>query len=92
MKKSNLFEIIFLIYLSAFIFGTISKIMHWGNEFPIFAIVLILHLLFMIVGIREVRSSTKIHESEKSMWIVGFIFLGFITGICYIFSGRKRIV
>ncbi|WP_396196237.1 PLDc N-terminal domain-containing protein [Flavobacterium sp.] len=48
-------------------------------------------IVFVIIGIYEVNKSEKINKSEKTMWIISFIFMSFITGLLYFIIGRKRI-
>jgi hypothetical protein len=82
----------FMISFSFTIIGVLLKINHIGNATIILSIGLISTLIYIIIGIKEVNSSTKIEKSEKIMWTVGFIFFSFITALVYLFSGRKRII
>jgi hypothetical protein len=48
-------------------------------------------LPYAIIGIIEVKNSKKINNPEKIMWTIGFLFLSLITGLIYLFFGKKRI-
>lgn len=46
-------------------------------------------LVLLILGLIDVSSNNKIKKSEKLMWVCGFIFITFITGLLY-FKTFKR--
>ena len=73
------------------ILGSLFKIMHYPNADIFLILSLLGNLTLIITGIYEVRTSTRISGSEKTMWTVGFLFISGIVGIVYVFSGRKRI-
>ena len=54
--------------------------------------VLVPQLVFIVAAGYEVNTSLKIHRSEKTMWIVGFVFTGLIAETAYMLSGRKRVI
>lgn len=74
------------------IVGALFKIMHYPYSQLFLATGFVAMLVFCIVAISEIKSSTKINQSEKFMWIFGLIFIGSVTSLVYILSARKRIV
>lgn len=82
----------FLVSFSIILIGTFLKIMNWGFTEPTIIIGLLCTLSYIILGIFEVNNSPKIDKPEKYMWAIAFIFFGFITGLVYLISGRKRIM
>ena len=81
----------FIIAFSFTIIGVLLKINHIGNATIILAIGLILTLIYIIIGIKEVNSSTKLQSSDKVLWTIGFLFFNFFVGIFYLIK-RKNIV
>jgi len=65
--------------------------MHLGFSVPFLIIGMLLTLPYVIIGIIEVKNSKKINNPEKIMWTIGFLFLSLITGLIYLFFGKKRI-
>jgi len=89
--KKNLFPLLFFISFIVIVFGAFFKLMHYENAEPLLIVGLSISLFTLITGIYEVASSTKIHRSEKRLWIYGFIFFNFLTSIFYL-GKRSRIV
>lgn len=81
----------FMISFSFTIIGVLLKINHIGNATIILAIGLISTLIYIIIGIKEVNSSTKLESSDKVLWTIGFLFFNFFVGIFYLIK-RKNIV
>jgi hypothetical protein len=81
----------FMISFSFTIIGVLLKINHIGNATIILAIGLISTLIYIIIGIKEVNSSTKLQSSDKVLWTIGFLFFNFFVGIFYLIK-RKNIV
>ncbi|HQR91690.1 MAG: hypothetical protein B7Y15_14555 [Bacteroidetes bacterium 24-39-8] len=74
------------------IVGAYIKIMRLpGAEF-LLAISFLFLVIFIVTGFKEVWYSNRIPESEKTMWLIGFFFLSWITGLIYFWLGRKRVV
>ena len=48
-------------------------------------------LVFIVSAIYEIRTSTKIDSSEKTMWTIALIISTGIAGLIYFFFARKRI-
>jgi len=46
--------------------------------------------VILILGLIDVLSNNKIKTSEKLMWVCGFIFITFITGLLYFKTYKKR--
>lgn len=92
MKNTQILKVSFIVWMVTVIIGSLAKIIHYYNADIILQLSIVSFLVFSCIAIYEVYSSTRIEKSEKLMWIVGIIFLGFITGIFYLSVGRKRIV
>ncbi len=82
-------------FFSSLVLSTITVFMVLNNK-PGISLLLLLVLTttfaHMIIGIYEVNNSKKINASQKLMWTLGFLFLNSITGIIYLFYGRKKIL
>jgi hypothetical protein len=92
MENKQILNISLLFSVIIVIVGTLFKILHYPYSQLFLASGFIAMLVFCFVAISEIRSSTKINQSEKFMWIFGLIFIGSITSLVYILSARKRIV
>ncbi len=82
-------------YMASFatcIIGAFIKIMHGQGAENMLIISLFLSLIFIVNAIREVSSSQKIPSSEKSIWIIGFVFMSLIVGMIYLKQGRRRVI
>jgi hypothetical protein len=79
----------FIIALSFTVIGALLKINHIENATIILAIGVILTLIYIIIGIKEVNSSTKIQRSDKVLWTIGFLFFNFFVGIFYLIKRRN---
>lgn len=88
----NIFKKAFTISILLIIIGGNMKIAHLKFSSFFLIIGLISSIFYIIAGIHEVYKSKKIDNSEKAMWIIGFTFMSFVTGLLYIFYGRKRII
>jgi uncharacterized membrane protein len=77
--------------LTSFI-GAYIKIMHLPGAELLLAIAFILLVVFIVTGFKEVWYSNNIPESEKTMWLIGFFFMSWITGLIYFWIGRKRVI
>lgn len=77
--------------LASFI-GAYIKIMHLPGVELILAIAFVLLVVFIVTGFKEIWYSNRIPESEKTMWLIGFFFMSWITGLIYFWLGRKRVV
>lgn len=67
-------------------------IMHLPGAEILLAVAFVLLVLFIVTGFKEVWYSKNIPESEKTMWLVGFFFMSWITGLIYFWLGRKRVI
>lgn len=92
MKQEQILTYSYTAAFAASILGTVLKIMHGQGGEALIILSLLLLLVFIIAAIREVNASVKIPSSEKSMWIIGFVFLTLIAGIIYLKQGRRRVI
>lgn len=47
-------------------------------------------LIYRIIGIVYVAGNKVVSDGEKVLWIIGFILMGFITGILFIILARGK--
>lgn len=92
MKQEQILIYSYTAAFAASILGAILKIMHIQGGETLIIISLLLLLVFIITASREVSASVKIPSSEKSMWIIGFVFMSLIAGIIYLKQGRRRVI
>ncbi|MGK4567611.1 GldL-related protein [Flavobacterium sp. 3HN19-14] len=93
--KTNTFTILkysFSLSLLIVITGALFKINHMPAANALLTIGLIFTFIYTVAAILEIFNSRRINSTEKLMWLIGFLFFNFITGILYILSARKRIV
>ena len=81
----------FIISMLFTIIGAYLKITHSEGAETLLIVGLISTLIFIVSAIYEVRTSTRIAPSEKTMWTIAFIFFNGIAGLIYFLIGRKRI-
>lgn len=91
MDKNKIVIFSFIISFFFSIVGALLKIMHVPFANSVLTIGILALAVFVFMCIYEIVNSNKIAQSEKIMWVVGFLFLGQITGLVYLLSGRKRI-
>jgi len=54
------------------------------------SILAISSLVYRIMGIVYVAKNKTVTDGEKALWIIGFIIMGFITGIIFLIMARGR--
>lgn len=47
-------------------------------------------LLYRILGIVYVARNKAVSDGEKALWIIGFVLMGFITGIVFLIMAKGR--
>lgn len=47
-------------------------------------------LVYRILGIVYVAKNKTVKDGEKALWIIGFIFMGFIAGIVFLILAKGR--
>lgn len=85
----------FVISLVFELVGALMKIMHFAGADALLIIGMVVNGVFIVSALSEVWGSVRINTSEKVMWTIAFIFMGFLgalAGILYVILGRKRIV
>lgn len=90
--NDNLFGKIFILAFLVVIVGAFMKINHMDGAEILMIISFVVSLGYIVIGIYEVNSSNKIKQSEKVMWIFGFVFISLVAGLVYLLNGRKRVV
>jgi hypothetical protein len=72
------------------IIGAWLKIIHaeGAEEFVICA--LLATGFFLYVFISDTRKSLYMNSTEKLMWVIGFIFMGWLAGFLYLTNHRRH--
>ena len=47
-------------------------------------------LIYRILGIVYVAKNKTVSDGEKALWIIGFIIMGFITGIVFLIMAKGK--
>ncbi len=47
-------------------------------------------LIYRVIGIVQVAKNKLVSDGEKVLWILGFIFMGFITAIIFLVLAKKK--
>ena len=47
-------------------------------------------LTYRVMGIVYVAKNKIVSDGEKAVWIIGFIFMGFITGVVFLIMARGK--
>ena len=92
MNNGQILKLSFFIWFLVTIIGAILKIMHHLYGDFLLSISIFNYSVFTCLVIYEVFKADKINKSEKTMWIIGMLFFGVITGILYLLVGRKQVV
>jgi nitric oxide reductase large subunit len=92
INKNILIKILFAIGFSITAYGAYLKISHIHGHVVLFAIGVIANLIFILIALNEIFSSSRIKKTEKIMWTICLFLLGSIAGFVYLLSGRKRII
>ena len=92
MKSGFLINVSFVISTIGIFLGAMRKIMHAEGADAVLTFGILGFLVFIVCAIYEVRTSTRVDHFEKTIWTLGFIFFGFITGIFYLIVRKSRVV
>lgn len=47
-------------------------------------------LIYRVIGIVQVAKNKIVSDGEKVLWVLGFIFMGFITAIIFLVLAKKK--
>ena len=83
MKLGTIVKWSFIISFMLSLIGAYFKITHLEGAHTLLIIGVITTLIFIVSAIYEVRTSTRIDNSEKTMWTIAFIFMSGLAGIIY---------
>jgi len=103
---SSIAMIVFLVFYLQAIFGLAMNMDEFDRHHPnpitllttIFspqviisgAIMTFSSLAYRILGIVRVAKNKTVADGEKALWIIGFIIMGFVTGIVFLVMARGR--
>lgn len=98
--------IVFMVFYMQGIFGFVRNMAELRGEQPnpflifntIFTppviisgtIMAVLSLVYRVLGIVYVAKNKTVKDGEKALWIIGFIIMGFITGIVFLVMAKGR--
>jgi CDP-diglyceride synthetase len=91
MKLSFIVKTSFILGFILAFTGAYLKILHSPYADSIMIPGIILGIVFIVSAIYEVRTSTKIDNTAKTLWTLAFIFFGGLAGLVYILIMRRRI-
>jgi hypothetical protein len=103
---STVAMIFFMVFYIQGIFGLVTNMEELKGEDPnpflilntIFSPAIIISaivlgfssLAYRIMGIVHVARNKTVKDGEKALWIVGFILMGFVTGIVFLVMAKGR--
>lgn len=90
--RDTLLNISFAVGFSISIYAAYLKTFHLHGSVVLLVIGGLSTLIFILIALNEIFSSTRINKSEKIMWTICLILLSSISGFVYLLSGRKRII
>jgi len=90
--RGMVIKVSLLISILLIIIGTLLRINTTPGAEKFLLSATFVSLIFIALSIYEVSTSKKIDFSEKTMWIIGLLFLSTIVGIIYVLSRRDRII
>ena len=92
MNRDQIIKASYFTSLAGILLGIVFRINHFQSSEWLLIFSAVVIGVFVINCIQEISRSNRINSSEKSMWIVGLIFMCIFVGTLYYFSGRKRVV
>jgi hypothetical protein len=92
MAGLTLYKIALLLSISVGLTGLVLKILHISTGQILIPLGLFFTLVYAIIALYEIYQSDRITLDEKIMWAAGFIIVGSIAGLLYLFMGRQRIL
>ena len=91
MNQNYFLSILFILSVCIGLVGGYCKIMHWPASESILITALGIWIVFVLLALIEIMSSTRIKNSEKIMWLFAMILMSGIAGVIYMLVGRSRI-
>lgn len=73
-----------------FIVGSFMKIQHYTYANDCFSLALITSIVFVFLGLRDAFQDKTNDSIVKMMWLVGFVFFSWLTGLLYYRSFKKK--
>jgi hypothetical protein len=74
------------------IYTAYLKTYHLNFSIVILVVGIFSTLIFILIALNEILSSTRIEKSEKIMWTICLILLSFLSGFVYLIAARRRII
>jgi peptidoglycan/LPS O-acetylase OafA/YrhL len=92
MNHNYFLSTLFILSFCLGMVGAYFKIMLWPGSDSILLSAIGIWIVFILLALQEIISSTHINKSEKIMWAFGMLMMSGIVGVVYMLVGRKRIV
>lgn len=90
MKNASFYLISLILALVFSVIGAFLKILHLPGGSEVLIVSMAFTLAFIVIGLMDVFR-TRIRPIEKLMWLTGFLFVSWITGIVYYFVSKRSI-
>ena len=90
MNRVMIYKLSLFISIALIVIGAVFRIQHWPQGSNLIMIGGAASLAFIFLGAKDVLSNQKESAIVKIMWMVGFIFLSWVTGATYLQQFRKR--
>ena len=91
MKASTLLRYTFLISTIFFLIGSILKVQHLKQAYPVLMIGMMFYFIYAILALREIWLSIRVDKGVKITWTLAFILMTLVTGFFYYVLGRKHV-
>ncbi|WP_162425621.1 GldL-related protein [Pontibacter pudoricolor] len=91
MNHNYFLSTLFILSFCLGLVGALFKIMHWPGSDSILLSAIGIWIVFILLALQEIISSTNINKSEKIMWAFGMLLMSGIVGVVYMLVGRRRI-
>ena len=91
MNQNHFLSTLFILSFCIGLVGAFFKIMHWPGSDSILLSAAGIWIVFILLALLEIISSTHIKKSEKIMWSFGMVLMSGIVGVVYMLVGRRRI-
>lgn len=71
------------------LFGVLRKILHYPGADDLLVVGMIGVLLYTVIGLYEIFSSPRLPLREKTLWLLGFLFVNGVTALVYAILRRQ---
>jgi hypothetical protein len=90
MNKITLYRVSLVVSTVLVFIGAMMKIVHLSYSNIILPVGMTLSLVYICIGLYDSFLDQKDSSIVKLMWLIGFIFLSWVTGILYLPRLKKN--